>query len=157
MADEKYTIGGENEAAGGLAYWDGDAYKPIGCLTNTSYSAAMQYLEKVNYCTGGKTVKIPKGVERSLSVEGELIDTTPVGGVTAKVTGTEMRELQETQASNGTTTVFRLGRADAGYLYFPATISQYDDSFPAGEQATFSMGLDISDAPSETDPNEDPE
>lgn len=152
MAKDKYIIGGEDEA-GNLSYYDGVAYKPIGCLTNTSYSAAMQYLEKVNYCTGGKTVRIPKGLERTLSVEGELIDTTSVGGNPAKVTGTEMRELQEVQGESGESNIFRLGRADAGYLYFEATISQYDDSFPSGEQATFSMGLDIKDKPSKIDPN----
>ena len=36
-----------------LKRWDGTAYKPVVCLTNTDFSQALSMIERSNVCTGG--------------------------------------------------------------------------------------------------------
>jgi len=147
MAD-KHIEGHE----GTLAVAVGNAWKPVGCLTSTSYSATMNMLEKVNMCTAGQVVQTPSNITRSVQLEGEAIDTTAVGGVGIKQSLDELYELQETQVVSKIPAQWRLSRGPLGYKYFEGFISDVSDNFQAGEDATFSASLTVQDKPSEKDP-----
>ncbi|GHE34901.1 hypothetical protein [Sphingobacterium griseoflavum] len=143
---------------GTLARWDaaagtGGAWKPVGCLTSSAYQATMNMLEKVNMCTEGQTVQSPQSMTRSVQIEGEVIDTTDIGGSSIDESFGELRELQETEHETGNADVWRLSRGPLGYLYFPGFISDLSDSYAAGEDATFSATLTVNAKPTETDPN----
>lgn len=147
MAD-KHIEGHE----GTLAVSVGNAWKPVGCLTSTSYSATMNMLEKVNMCTAGQVVQTPSNITRSVQVEGEVIDTTSVGGAGIEQSLDELYELQEAQAMSKVPANWRLSRGPLGYKYFEGFISDVSDTFQAGEDATFSASLTVQSKPTAVDP-----
>lgn len=149
MPDNNTYIKGSE---GTLAVAVGNAWKPVGCLTSSSYSAVMNMIEKVNMCTGGETVSSPNNLTRSVSIEGEVVDTTAVGGNTIEQSLGELYDLQETQVTSRTPNKWRLSRGAIGYKYFDGFISDISDNFQAGEDATFSATLTVQAKPSETDP-----
>lgn len=145
----------ENHIAGHegtLAVALGNSWKPVGCLTSSAYSATMNMLEKVNMCTAGKTVQTPSNITRSVQIEGEVIDTTSVGGIGIEQSLDELYELQETQAVSKVPAKWRLSRGPLGYKYFEGFISDVSDNFQAGEDATFSASLTVQDKPTSVDP-----
>ncbi|WP_312364051.1 hypothetical protein [Sphingobacterium sp.] len=154
MANEKNIPGHE----GTLAYWDttASAYKPVVCLTSSSVQKTMNMLEKVNMCTQGQTVRKPQSLDRTVSIEGEFIDTTEVGGVSAQASYDELDALQEAHLETGIPTDWRLSRGPMGYRYFSGFISDLSDSFQAGEDATFTASLTSQGKFSETDPHAAP-
>lgn len=152
MAGEVNIKGSE----GTLSYWDGTAYKPVVCLTSSSVQKTMNMLDKVNMCTDGETVQSPNGITRSVGIEGEAIDTTDLGGQSAKASLQELDDLQETQNDTGVPTDFRLSRGPLGYRYFPGFITDLSDSFDAGQDATFSATLSVKGKFLEVDPHAAP-
>ncbi|MVZ65040.1 hypothetical protein GQF61_04195 [Sphingobacterium sp. DK4209] len=149
MAGEVYIKGD----TGTLAYWDGDAYKPVVCLTSSSHELTMNTVEKVNMCNAGKTIQSPQSISESVQIEGEVIDTTAVGGVTPGVTVGELKALARAQVTAGVGDDFRLNRGPEGFIYFKALLSNVSDSYQAGEDATFSATLTITNDPTEVDPH----
>ena len=127
---------------GVLSYWDTSAYKPIACLTSTSLARTLQVIEKVNMCTAGEVVKTGDTVERTLSIEGEVVD----GGTDASLD--ELEAIVKAKADK----TFKLGRG-ASYYYFTGLVTELSDNFQAGEDATFSATIQLTSAPSGTDPN----
>lgn len=127
---------------GVLSYWDVSAYKPVACLTSTSLSRTLEVKEKVNMCTEGEIVKTAGAVERSLSIEGEVVVEA------GKASLTEL----ETIIKAGTEKTFKLGRG-ASFYYFTGLLTDLSDNFQAGEDATFSATLTLTSAPSAVDPN----
>src|SRR5690625_2025859 len=150
MAGEK-NISGD---LGNLAYWDGDAYAPIVCLTSSSMSSTLEMLEKVNMCNPGKTVRSPGNLTRSVAIEGEVIDTSDLGGPDLKASIDELFDLQKEMQDTKEPVTFRLSRGPLGYKYFDGFIEDLDDNYQAGEDATFSATLTVESDVSETDPNE---
>lgn len=148
MAGENYIPGSE----GTFALAVGNAWKPVVCLTSSAYSATMNMIEKVNMCTNGKTVQTPNNLTRSVQIEGEVIDTTAVGGSSIAQSLAELYDLQESQAETKIPVKCRLSRGALGYKYFEGFISDLSDNFKAGEDATFSATLTVQDKPTETDP-----
>lgn len=136
--EETYIAG----HTGVLSYWDVSAYKPIACLTSTSLSRTLEVKEKVNMCTAGEIVKTAGAVERSLSIEGEVVVEA------GKASLTELEAIIKA----GTEKTFKLGRG-ASFYYFTGLLTDLSDNFQAGEDATFSATLTLTSAPSATDPN----
>ena len=125
-----------------LSVYDTTAYKPIVCLTSTSMSSVLRLIEKVNYCTQGKTIRTIDGIDRTVSFDAEVM-TVDVAAIHASYA--ELLELQ------GAEQTFKLeGRGVA--QYFSAVISDLSDTFPGEGDATFSGTLTINGDISETDP-----
>lgn len=140
MADTNTYIKGHE---GTLSVAVGNAWKPVGCLTSSSFSSAMNMIEKVNMCTGGETVQTPSSLTRTVQIEGEIVDTTAVGGATIEQSYGELRELQEDHASTRVASKWRLSQGAIGHLYFEGFISDLSNNFQAGEDATFSATLTV--------------
>ena len=130
------------------------AYKPIACLTSASMSSTLSVLESNTNCDPGNTVRIPDKLSYEISVDGEYIDTTSVGGETTLASHDFLFNLQKTQQSSGNTSVFRFetGLADTTY-YCNALISDLVLDEASTELATFSATLMVSGAVVTTDPN----
>ena len=130
-----------------LSVYDTAAYKPIVCLTSTSMSSVLRLIEKVNYCTQGKTVRTIDGIDRTVSFDAEVMD------VDTPATNASYAELLELQGAEQT---FKLEGRGAAAKYFTAVISDLSDTFPGEGDATFSGTLTINGDISETDPNGTP-
>ena len=109
------------------------AYKPIVCLTSTSMSSVLRLIEKVNYCTAGETVQTIDGIDRTVSFDAEVMT----------IGGTSDASLSEIMALQGEEQTFKLEGRGSAPQYFAAVISNLDDSYAAGEDATFSGTLTI--------------
>ena len=116
-----------------LSVYVTSAYKPIVCLTSTSMSSVLRLIEKVNYCTAGETVQTIDGIDRTVSFDAEVMT----------LDGTTSASLSEIMALQGTEQTFKLEGRNSSAQYFNAVISNLDDSFTAGEDATFSGTLTI--------------
>lgn len=154
MANETYAKGWN----GVLSVWDGgnEAYKPLACLTSTSHSMTGNTQEKVNMCTQGKTVTKLQSITETVDFEGEVIDTTSLGGGDVRASLADLKALMRAQATSGQPDIFRLSRDFDGYLYFPGQILSISDNYSAEEDATFSGQLGIQGDVTETDPNAAP-
>lgn len=149
MANEKYVAGHSRT----LARWDGEAYKPQVCLSSIAFQSTMNMLEKVNMCTAGQTIQSPSSMTRSVQLEGEVIDTTAVGGQTVEDSLEELYEVQDVEFTTKTPDLWRLSDGPFGYKYFYGFISDLSDNYQASEDATFSATLTVNDKPTTVDPN----
>ena len=131
-------------AQGILSFHNGTAYKPIICLTSTSMSRVSEVIQKVNYCTQGKTVSKVDRITRTVNFDGEVMTVgTPADGVSYDDLITAIESMQEKN--------FRLdGRGSS--QYFKAVIANLDDTYPGEGDATFSGSLTINGDISATDP-----
>ena len=145
---EKYVSGHERT----LARYDGTAYKPLVCLTSAAFQAVMNMIEKVNMCTNGKTQQSPNSITRTIQIEGEVVDTTVVGGASISESIEELYKVQETQLSTKKPDTWRLSNGPFGYKYFDGFLTDLSDNYQAGEDATFSATLSVENTPSDTDP-----
>jgi len=154
MANETYAKGWN----GVLSIWDEEveAYKPLACLTSTSHSMTGNTKEKVTMCTQGKTITKLQSISETVDFEGEVIDTTSLGGGDIRASLADLKALMRSQAAEGRTDIFRLSRDFDGYLYFPGQILSISDNYSAEEDATFSGQLGIQGDVTETDPNAAP-
>ena len=134
-----------------LAIYDSDAYKPIACITSNDISSEAEIIETKTKCDPGVVGKEYGAVNKSISIDGEYIDTTSVGGETTKASHDLLEELQATK----TKVVVRIatGLADTENLYGTVIISSLTLTGAAGEVATFSATLDVDGGLSSTDPN----
>ena len=120
---------------GVLSIKDGVGYKPIVCLTSTSYNAVSNVVEKVNYCTQGQTKSKVTSISESVSFEAEIVT---LGTDETGATYADLLDAQKTMEEQE----FRLDGRN-GTQTFKAVISDLSDSFVAGEDATFSGTLTI--------------
>lgn len=127
-----------------LSVYDTAAYKPIVCLTSTSMSSVLRLIEKVNYCTQGKTVRAIDGIDRTVSFDAEVM-TIDAQAESVNASYAELLALQ------GEEQTFKLdGRGVS--QYFNAVISDLSDTFPGEGDATFSGTLTINGDISDTEP-----
>ena len=69
----------------GLLYiYDGTIYRPLACLTSSSFSPNVSIIESMTKCNPGVVTKTAGMFTYTLEAEGEYIDTTSVGGDTTK-------------------------------------------------------------------------
>jgi predicted secreted protein len=134
----------------GILYvWDG-AYKPIACLTSNSLSTAVSVIESNTKCFPGVTKKQAGISSYTLEAEGEYIDTTSVGGDTAKASHDTLLELQDLKEL----VTWKLVTGVAGATYFgEALLSDLSLEQGAGDElSTFSVTLDGSGSITKVDP-----
>ena len=96
-------------------------------------SSVLRLIEKVNYCTAGETVQTIDGIDRTVSFDAEVMT----------IGGTSDASLSEIMALQGAEQTFKLEGRGSAPQYFAAVISNLDDSYAAGEDATFSGTLTI--------------
>ena len=130
-----------------LSVYVTSAYKPIVCLTSTSMSSVLRLIEKVNYCTAGETVQTIDGIDRTVSFDAEVMT----------LDGTTDVSLSEIMALQGAEQTFKLEGRGSAPQYFAAVISNLDDSYAAGEDATFSGTLTINGDILTSDPKAAPQ
>lgn len=75
----------------------GEAWKPIACLTSNSLATNVEVIDRQTKCAPGVIEKSAGAFTFSLSLEGEYIDTTTVGGDDTKKSHDRLLELQETK------------------------------------------------------------
>ena len=131
--------------SGILSVYDTAAYKPVVCLTSTSMSSVLRLIEKVNYCTQGKTIRTIDGIDRTFTFDAEVM-TVDVGATNASYA--------ELLAMQGVEQTFKLAGRGATTQYFKAVISDLSDTFPSEGDATFSGTLTINGDIEDTDPEE---
>ena len=146
------SIKGENSI---LYIWDTSAYKPVACLTSNSLNTTLSVIESTTKCFPGVVKKTPGQFNYSIDAEGEYIDTTSVGGDTAKVSHDALLALQmaktlvtwklDTDVTNATSIKY----------YGDAYITDLSDTAGSGDEVTsFSATLDGDGAIVLTDPHD---
>lgn len=134
-----------------LSIWDTTAYKPVACLTSNSLATSLSVIESNTKCDPGNTVRNPDQFSYDISADGEYIDTTSVGGDTAKASHDWLLAKQMAK----TNVIWKLdtGLADTDY-YGTAILSDLNLDQPSDANSTFSVTLSGSGAILLDDPNE---
>ena len=132
-----------------LSIYDTATWKPVACLTSNSLSTDVSVIESNTKCAPGVTEKQAGIFTYSVEAQGQYIDTTTVGGDTAKQSHDALYLKQvaklpvQWKMESGLTKYFG-----------SAVISSLSADFGSGDDlATFSVTLDGSGAISLTDPN----
>lgn len=129
---------------------DGASYKPVACLTSNSLSTAVSVIESNTKCNPGVT-KIQGGIySYTLDAEGEYIDTTSIGGDTAKISHDFLIDLQLAKEL----IVWKLVTGVTGATYYGnALIADLSLDMGSGDDlATFSLTLNGDGEISTVDP-----
>ena len=149
MAGEQ-IIHGKN---GILYIWDAaletPAYKPVACLTSNSLATSLSVIESNTKCDPGNTVRNPDQFSYDISADGEYIDTTSVGGDSAKASHDFL--LQRQMAKVNVNWKLDSGLADTTY-FGEAILSDLNLDQPSDANSTFSATLSGSGAIVTTDP-----
>jgi len=121
-----------------LSVKDGDAYRPIACLTSNSLSRTKNVMEAQTKCAPGQILRQGGTQSYELSFEGNYIDTTTA--ITGEVTKASHDFLMGVM--DGTTnSTWRMDTGISGtpYYYGTAVLSDLSADFAAGDEfATFS-------------------
>ena len=146
MAGESIIHGKE-----GLLYiWVTNAYKPIACLTSNSLSTTLSVIESNTKCDPGNIVVNADAFSYELSLDGEYMDTTSVGGDSTKRSHDALLALQMAK----TNVEWKLDSGLADTTYFgTAIITSLNLDQPSDANSTFSATLQGSGAIVTTDPN----
>lgn len=118
-------------------------YAPIACITGRSETNDTNTTEKVNVCTEGKPETRANSVTRTVSINGEVVDTNSLDF---------LRKKQDSLAEQ-TFKVYR-GAGETLPFYFKGIITALAADYPTGEgeDATFSMNIAINGDYTDTDP-----
>ena len=123
-----------------LAGWEGarmeiyiaSAYVPIACITSRTESNESELIEKTNVCTLGATISTVKQINRTVDLEGEVVDTNSLDALKL-AQDSKAEQFFKVYKGTGTTTP----------EYFKGIISSVSGSYSAGEDSTFSMSVAI--------------
>jgi hypothetical protein len=123
-----------------VSIYDGVAYRPVACLTSNSLASTLSVIESNTKCDPGVVIKNAGTFSYSLSMDGEYIDTTSVGGDTAKASHDYLLTKQRAKE----TITWKL---DSGLLttiyYGTAIVTDLDLTQGAGDEiSTFSATFD---------------
>jgi hypothetical protein len=126
-----------------LSIHDGTTYKPVACLTSNSLATDVSVIESMTKCDPGVSVKQAGMFTYSVSAEGQYIDTTTVGGDTAKKSHDSLLVKQLTKTLvNFKIDTNTLNAASVKY-FGGAVISSLSADFGSGDDlSTFSLTLD---------------
>lgn len=129
----------------GIVYiWDTNAYKPIACLTSNSLQSSVSIIESTTKCFPGVVKKTPGSFNASISLEGEYIDTTSVGGDTAKKSHDALFLLQKAKTLVEWKLDTNVDDATSIKYYGSAYITDLDAEFGSGDDVTtFSATLEV--------------
>jgi predicted secreted protein len=132
-----------------LNIWDGAAYEPLACLTSNSLSETVNIIESQTKCNPGVIIKQGGSKTFEFSAEGESIDTTSVGGETAKASHDKLRSYLGVLKSVKMST----GLADTTAYFGDVVISDLETTAEAADAlVTFSVTLSGSNLLLEAEP-----
>lgn len=128
-----------------MAIYKESAYVPIACITSRNETNTTNVTEKTNVCTEGKTVRKANSVTRTVTVQGEIVDTGSYHDLKAAQDSLEEQ-------------IFRIykGEGELNPMYFKGIITEVSadwDASTEGSAATFSMTVDINGDYLDTDPS----
>jgi len=146
------AIKGEN---GILYIYLSSAWKPVACLTNSSFSSSLSIIESTTKCNPGVVTKTPGSLNNSIDAEGEFIDTTSAGGDTAKVSHDRLFLIQQAKTRAEFKYDTNIDDADsAKYFGFGYFTDLTLDQGSGDDISTFSVTLEVDGAVSLEDPHE---
>ena len=131
-----------------LAGWEGarmeiyitSAYVPIACITSRTESNESEIIEKTNVCTSGATISTVKQINRTVDVEGEVVDSNSLDALKL-AQNSKAEQSFKVYKGTGTTTP----------EYFKGIITSISGNYSAGEDSTFSMSVTLNGDYSATD------
>lgn len=124
-----------------LYAWDGLAYRPIACITSNELSSSAEVKESKNKCNPGVTSVEYSSINKSVSIEGEALDTTTAGGDSAKASFDFLEDAQDSQEKLDIK--LDTGLEDAGSKFATVIIQDLTETAAAGEIVTFSATLNF--------------
>ncbi len=145
------ALKGEN----GILYIYATTWKPVACLTSNSLNTTVSVIESQTKCSPGVIEKQGGTFSYTIDAEGEYIDTTSVGGDTAKKSHDALLALQMAKTLIEWKIDTDITDATSIKYYGTALISDLSLSQGSGDElSTFSATLDGSGTISLTDPND---
>ena len=120
------------------------AYKPTACLTSTSLSSTVSMIESNTKCLPGFTEKDYGIASFSISIDGQYIDTTTVGGDTAKMSHDSLFLLQLAKTKVNFKLDTNVNNATSVKYFGKAIISDLPLDMGSGDDlTTFSATFDV--------------
>lgn len=134
-----------------LLVWDSvaEAYKPIACITSNTIDGTTTFRERLTKCSQGSTELTPRELNKNITVDGLVFDTTSVGGDTAKASYDWLDKKQI--AGEKLTIKNTLGTLAPVYFY--AFIETLSRTSPAAEDVTFTSNMRTVGVQMTADPN----
>lgn len=139
----------------GILYiYTGAAYKPVACLTSNSLNTTVSMIESQTKCFPGVVKKTAGTFSYSIDAEGEYIDTTTVGGDTAKQSHDALFLLQQAKTIIEWKIDTNISDATSVKYYGSGYLTDLSATFGSGDElSTFSATIDGDGAILLTDPN----
>jgi len=139
----------------GILYiYTGAAYKPVACLTSNSLNTTVSMIESQTKCFPGVVKKTAGTFSYSIDAEGEYIDTTTVGGDTAKQSHDALFLLQQAKNIIEWKIDTNISDATSVKYYGSGYLTDLSATFGSGDElSTFSATIDGDGAILLTDPN----
>lgn len=139
----------------GILYiYTGAAYKPVACLTSNSLNTTVSMIESQTKCFPGVVKKTAGTFSYSIDAEGEYIDTTTVGGDTAKQSHDALFLLQQAKTLVGWKIDTNISDATSVKYYGNGYLTDLSATFGSGDElSTFSATIDGDGAILLTDPH----
>lgn len=139
----------------GILYiYTGAAYKPVACLTSNSLNTTVSMIESQTKCFPGVVKKTAGTFSYSIDAEGEYIDTTTVGGDTAKQSHDALFLLQQAKTIIEWKIDTNISDTTSVKYYGSGYLTDLSATFGSGDElSTFSATIDGDGAILLTDPN----
>jgi len=128
----------------GIIYiYTGAAYKPVACLTSNSLNTTVSMITSNTKCYPGVTKKTPGSFDYTIDAEGEYIDTTTVGGDTAKQSHDALFLIQQAKTLVEWKLDTNVDDATSVKYYGSGYITDLSATFGSGDEvSTFSATID---------------
>ncbi len=125
----------------GILYIYATTWKPVACLTSNNLNSSLEVIESRTKCFPGVTKKTAGSFDYTIDAEGEYLDTTSVGGDTAKKSHDALFALQQAKTLVQWKIDTEVGNADSIKYYGSAYITDLGATWPVAEVSTFSATL----------------
>jgi len=139
----------------GIIYiYTGSAYKPVACLTSNSLNTTVSMIESQTKCYPGVVKKTAGSFSYTIDAEGEYIDTTTVGGDTAKQSHDALFLLQQAKTKVDWKLDTNIDDATSVKYFGSGYLTDLSATFGSGDEVTtFSTTIDGDGAIVLTDPH----
>ena len=135
-----------------VSWWDGTAYKPIGCLSDFDVAISRAVVTRETLCNPGVIEKRPGNQDTTVNFSGFYANTKeapPAGDDTIASFDDLLPVIQQ-----GLAGTFKIETGSSIDYYVEGFISELNAGWSAGDDdATFSGVIAVSDTLSEVDPN----